>query len=92
MIRVQAEDFDIAAEMEAIASHSASLGAIASFVGVVRDMRAMEARPSMTLEHIPDDREDAARDRERPAAAGRWRRASSSTATPPRAGTGSCWW
>ncbi|MCY4608042.1 MAG: molybdenum cofactor biosynthesis protein MoaE [bacterium] len=53
MIRVQAEDFDIAAEMEAIASHSTSLGAIASFVGVVRDMAGDGGPSSMTLEHYP---------------------------------------
>ena len=53
MIRVQAEDFDIAAEMEAIRSRSTSLGAITSFVGVVRDP-ADDPRPfSMTLEHYP---------------------------------------
>ncbi len=53
MIRVQAEDFDIAAEMEAISSHSTSLGAIASFVGVVRDMAGDGGHSSMTLEHYP---------------------------------------
>jgi len=53
VIRVQAEDFDIAAEMEAIASRSTSLGAITSFVGVVRDMAGDGRASSMTLEHYP---------------------------------------
>ncbi len=53
MIRVQAEDFDIARETEAISSRSTSLGAIASFVGVVRDMAGDGSSFSMTLEHYP---------------------------------------
>ena len=48
MIRVQSEDFDVGAELKAIAV-GPDVGAIASFVGVVRggDVAAM------TLEHYP---------------------------------------
>ena len=53
MIRVQAEDFDIGAEMENIASRSTGIGGIASFVGVVRDMAGGKGTSAMTLEHYP---------------------------------------
>ena len=81
--------------MEAIASHSASLGAIASFVGVVRDMAGDGGPSSMTLEHYPGmTEEDAARDRRGglpPLAAGGEPRHFTATAASSR-GTGSCWW
>ncbi len=54
MIRVQREDFDIGAEIEALTSGRHEIGAIASFVGVTR-AKAGEDRTvsAMTLEHYP---------------------------------------
>jgi molybdopterin synthase catalytic subunit len=51
-IRVGPEDFDLAAETEALQVGAGDIGAIASFVGVVRrgDDPPIEA---MTLEHYP---------------------------------------
>ena len=62
MIRVQREDFDVGAELAALAGDDASIGAIVSFVGLVRDLSGPagsgetddQARVSaMTLEHYP---------------------------------------
>jgi len=44
-ISVQKEDFDLGAEVKAISNNS-KIGAVASFVGLVRDVQ-------MTLEHYP---------------------------------------
>src|SRR5881227_3459329 len=52
-VAVQREDFDLGAEMRAI-SRSSKVGAVASFVGLVRDVR-------MTLEHYPGMTESAIR-------------------------------
>ncbi|HKU45679.1 MAG TPA: molybdenum cofactor biosynthesis protein MoaE, partial [Burkholderiales bacterium] len=48
---VQREDFDLGAEVRAI-SRNTKTGAVASFVGLVRDVR-------MTLEHYPGMTESA---------------------------------
>ena len=50
MIRVQREDFDVGAEMAALARGRTGIGGIASFVGLVRDTDGIRA---MTLEHYP---------------------------------------
>jgi molybdopterin synthase catalytic subunit len=52
-VAVQREDFDLGAEVRAI-SCDAKVGAVASFVGLVRDVR-------MTLEHYPGMTERAIR-------------------------------
>jgi molybdopterin synthase catalytic subunit len=52
-VAVQREDFDLGAEVRAI-SRDAKVGAVASFVGLVRDVR-------MTLEHYPGMTESAIR-------------------------------
>ena len=52
-ISVQAQDFDLSAEVKEI-SNSSSVGAVASFVGVVREV-------PMTLEHYPGMTENAIR-------------------------------
>ena len=62
-VRVQREDFDLGAETRAI-SKNPKIGAVASFVGLVRDVR-------MTLEHYPGMTENAIR-RIVEEAAGRW--------------------
>jgi molybdopterin synthase catalytic subunit len=53
MIRVQREDFDVGAELEAFARSSAGIGGIASFVGIVRDRAGDTRIQAMTLEHYP---------------------------------------
>ena len=54
MIRVQREDFDIGAEIEALTGGNNEIGAVASFVGITRaDAGAGPATTAMTLEHYP---------------------------------------
>jgi len=52
MIRVQNEDFDIGVEMTAL-SGNGDVGALASFVGLVRGQEGDESISAMTLEHYP---------------------------------------
>ena len=52
MIRVQNEDFDIGVEMTALSSNG-DVGALASFVGLVRGQEGDESISAMTLEHYP---------------------------------------
>jgi molybdopterin synthase catalytic subunit len=52
-VRVQAEDFDIGQEIEALTRDKLGIGAVASFVGLVRDMNDGSAVGEMTLEHYP---------------------------------------
>jgi molybdopterin synthase catalytic subunit len=53
MIRVQREDFDVGAELEALSRGNHRIGGLASFVGLVRDMAGGETIGAMTLEHYP---------------------------------------
>ena len=62
-VSIQREDFDLGAEVRAI-SRNTKTGAVASFVGLVRDVR-------MTLEHYPGMTETSIR-RIVDEAAGRW--------------------
>ena len=52
-VRVQTEDFDLAAEMARMRAGSPGIGAIAAFVGVVRDLNDGSAVSGMHLEHYP---------------------------------------
>ena len=52
-IRVQAEDFDLGAEVSLLRDGNAKIGAIASFVGLVRDINNGSGVSTMTLEHYP---------------------------------------
>ncbi len=58
-VRVQAGDFDVGAEMEAMRRANPRIGAIASFVGVVRDLNEGASVAEMTLEHYPGMTEKA---------------------------------
>ena len=51
MIRVQAEDFDIGAEVAKLTAGRTDIGAIVTFMGTVRDQHG--AVEDMTLEHYP---------------------------------------
>ena len=52
-VRVQQADFDIGAEIAALRGADAGIGAIASFIGLVRDVNNGDAVTGMTLEHYP---------------------------------------
>jgi len=52
-VRVQTQDFDIAAETAAMRAGNPGIGAIASFIGLVRDLNEGDSVSSMTLEHYP---------------------------------------
>jgi molybdopterin synthase catalytic subunit len=53
-IRVQREDFDVGAELEALSHGKTAIGGITSFVGLVRDIAGGQPITAMTLEHYPD--------------------------------------
>jgi molybdopterin synthase catalytic subunit len=57
-VRVQAEDFDLGAEVRALIGARTDIGAIVTFTGTVRDTGAMGPITSMTLEHYPGMTED----------------------------------
>ena len=60
MIRVQTDDFDPGAELEQLRIQSGSqAGAMASFIGLVRDLNDGEHIEQMTLEHYPGMTEKA---------------------------------
>lgn len=52
-VRIQHEDFHIGAEIAAMRRGNPAIGAIASFVGVVRDVNEGDSVTAMTLEHYP---------------------------------------
>jgi molybdopterin synthase catalytic subunit len=58
-VRVQEADFDLGAELAALRAGDARVGALASFVGLVRDMNDGAGVSEMTLEHYPGMTEKA---------------------------------
>ena len=52
-VRIQSEDFDAGREIAALCRDNPGIGAIASFIGVVRDVNGGERVAEMTLEHYP---------------------------------------
>ena len=58
-VRVQTEDFDISTEIAALRRDNPGIGAIASFIGVVRDVNDGDAVTEMSLEHYPGMTEKA---------------------------------
>lgn len=58
-VRVQTEDFDMGAEILHLRQGNAGIGAIASFVGLVRDLHENSAVTEMILEHYPGMTEKA---------------------------------
>ncbi len=52
-VRIQTEDFDAGQEIAALRRGKFAIGAIASFVGVVRDVNDGNKVAEMTLEHYP---------------------------------------
>lgn len=53
VIRIQRQDFDVSAELAALRRHSRQIGAIGSFVGIVRDINDGDQVATMELEHYP---------------------------------------
>jgi len=53
MIRVQEGDFDIGGEITRMTEGNVEVGALACFVGLVRDIAGDDKIESMTLEHYP---------------------------------------
>ncbi|HJV93616.1 MAG: molybdopterin synthase catalytic subunit MoaE [Dechloromonas sp.] len=58
-VRVQEADFDLGAELAALRAGDARVGALASFVGLVRDINDGTGVSEMTLEHYPGMTEKA---------------------------------
>ena len=58
-IRVQEADFDVGAELATLRAGDARVGALASFLGLVRDMNDGSSVSEMTLEHYPGMTEKA---------------------------------
>ena len=52
-VRIQTEDFDVGAEVNAMRLSNPNIGAVVSFVGQVRDLNDGDNVASMTLEHYP---------------------------------------
>ena len=52
-IRVQVQDFDLGAEVNALRAGNPKIGGIVAFVGLVRDVNDGAAISTMTLEHYP---------------------------------------
>ena len=52
-IRVQHEDFDAGGEIARLRALNPKVGAVASFIGIVRDLNEGAAVGSITLEHYP---------------------------------------
>jgi molybdopterin synthase catalytic subunit len=52
-VRIQCEDFDAGAEIARLRADDARVGAVASFIGLVRDINDGEHVAGMTLEHYP---------------------------------------
>ncbi|MGH8798761.1 MAG: molybdopterin synthase catalytic subunit MoaE [Casimicrobiaceae bacterium] len=58
-VRVQTEDFDVGREIALLRAGDARVGAIASFVGLVRDQNDAASVCTLTLEHYPGMTEKA---------------------------------
>ncbi len=58
-VRIQTADFDLSAEVAALRAGDAGIGAVASFVGVVRDRNDGLGVSAMELEHYPGMTEKA---------------------------------
>jgi len=58
-VRVQTADFDVGAEIAALRAGDPGVGAVAAFVGTVRDVNEGAGVVSMTLEHYPGMTEKA---------------------------------
>lgn len=53
IVRVQTDDFDVGAEIKSLRAGNPAIGAVASFIGCVRDMNEGDSVGLMYLEHYP---------------------------------------
>ncbi|MCS6516771.1 molybdopterin synthase catalytic subunit MoaE [Burkholderia thailandensis] len=58
-VRVQTDDFDVSAEIAALRARNPKVGAVACFVGTVRDLNEGEQVDMLELEHYPGMTEKA---------------------------------
>ena len=58
-VRVQTEDFDVGTEIARLRRGDPKIGAVASFVGVVRNVNDGDSIATLTLEHYPGMTEKA---------------------------------
>jgi len=58
-VRVQTEDFDITREIAALRAGDPRVGAVAAFIGLVRDVNDASAVSTLILEHYPGMTEKA---------------------------------
>lgn len=58
-VRVQQEDFDVAAEVAALRADDLEVGAVVTFIGTVRDVNDASRVETLTLEHYPGMTEKA---------------------------------
>jgi molybdopterin synthase catalytic subunit len=58
-VRIQTADFDAGAEIAALRGSNPKIGAVASFIGIVRDVNEGGMVSGMTLEHYPGMTEKA---------------------------------
>jgi molybdopterin synthase catalytic subunit len=61
-VRIQTEDFDAGRELESLTRGRRDVGALASFVGLVRESNDGSSVSGMTLEHYPGMTEKALED------------------------------
>jgi len=52
-VRIQTQDFDLSTELKQLRQGDARVGAVAAFVGTVRDQNDGSQVSAMTLEHYP---------------------------------------
>ena len=58
-VRIQTQDFDVGFELNQLRLASANVGAVASFIGQVRDLNNNKIINALTLEHYPGMTEKA---------------------------------
>jgi molybdopterin synthase catalytic subunit len=58
-VRIQVEDFDVAREIAQLRANDPRVGAVAAFIGVVRDLNDAAEIRTLTLEHYPGMTEKA---------------------------------
>jgi molybdopterin synthase catalytic subunit len=58
-VRIQTADFDVARELDALRARDPKVGAVAAFIGTVRDVNDGSTVAGMTLEHYPGMTEKA---------------------------------
>jgi molybdopterin synthase catalytic subunit len=59
VVRIQSEDFDSGVEIAVLRRNNPAIGAIASFIGLVRDVSSGDRVSELTLEHYPGMTEKA---------------------------------